>query len=270
MPFADYNAYLTQYRANQGADFQMSTAIAQTQRMADCSRLFVPAPAIPTTSVAYNKSSDRAINTFVADGGTGRLSILGARINPSGVGGVALIIIDMLNMSGGLNATLTTPQTTNLPTATLTRYTDGEGVQVGLICHANIGGTATTVTIEYTNSAGVGARVSTAMVFGGSGQSSSGNLTRIPLQAGDTGVRSVESVTLAGTTGTAGNFGVVLYKPLAFAFANDVEGANVLENVSSGRVVGQFNEVLDDACLSIFAVMSAAQAVSGTIILGEA
>lgn len=270
MPFVNYDAYLTQYRANQGADFQMSAAIAQVARMADCSRLFLPAPAIPTTSVAYNKNSDRAINTFVSDAGTGRLSILGARLNPSGASGVALIIVDILNMNGGLNATLPTPQTTNLPTAALTRYTDGEGVQVGLICHGNIGGTATTVTIEYTNSAGVGSRTSTAMLFGGSGQSSSGNLTRIPLQAGDTGVRSVQSVTLAATTGTAGNFGVVLYKPLAFAFANDVEGANVLENVSSGRVVGQFNEVLDDACLSIFAVMNTTQAVSGVVILGEA
>jgi len=270
MAFADYSAYLTAYRANQSADFQMSAGIAQTGRMSDCSRLFVPAPAIPTASVAYNKNSDRAINSQVADGGSGRLSILGARLNPSGVGGCAMMIIDMLNMSGGLNATLTTPQTTNLPTAALTRYTDGEGVQAALIMHTNVGGTATTVTVEYTNSAGVGSRVSTAMVFGGSGQSSTGNLTRIPLQAGDTGIRSVEAVTLAGTTGIAGNFGVVLYKPLAWAFANDSEGANVTDCVSTGRMLGQFNEVLDDACLSIFAVMNTAQSASGAIILGEA
>jgi hypothetical protein len=35
-------------------------------------------------------------------------------------------------------------------------------------------------------------------------------------------------------------------------------------------MLGQFNEVLDDACLSIFAVMNTAQAVAGAIILGEA
>lgn len=270
MPFADYNAYLTQYRANQGADFQTNGAIAQSQRLGDCSRLFLPAPATPTTSVVYNKNSDRAINTFVSNAGTGRLSILGGRINPNGAAGVAVFVVDILNMNGGLNATLTTPQTTNLPTAALTRYTDGEGVHAALICHANIGGTATTVTVQYTNSAGTGSRVSTAMIFGGSGQSSTGNLTRIPLQAGDTGMRSVESVTLAGTTGTAGNFGVVLYKPLAWILVNDVEGANVFDCVSTGRVLGQFNEVLDDACVSLFAVMNTAQAISGSIILGEA
>jgi hypothetical protein len=270
MPFADYNAYLTQYRANQGADFQTNGAIAQSLRLGDCSRLFLPTPATPTTSVAYNKNSDRAINTFVSNAGTGRLSILGGRINPNGAAGVAVFVVDILNMSGGLNATLTTPQTTNLPTAALTRYTDGEGVHAALICHTNIGGTATTVTVEYTNSAGTGSRVSTAMIFGGSGQSSTGNMTRIPLQAGDTGMRSVESVTLAGTTGTAGNFGVVLYKPLAWILVNDVEGANVFDCVSTGRVLGQFNEVLDDACVSLFAIMNTAQSVGGAIILGEA
>lgn len=270
MPFADYNAYLTAYRANQGADFATSSTLAQVARFGDFSRQLVPAPATPTTSVVYNKSSDRAINSFIADAGTGRLSILGARVNPTGVGGVALLVVDILNMNGGLNATLTTPQTTNLPTAALTRYTDGEGVHAALICHANIGGTATTVTVEYTNSAGTGSRVSTAMVFGGSGQSSTGNLTRIPLQAGDTGIRSVESVTLAATTGTAGNFGVVLYKPLAWILVNDSEGANVLDCVSTGRVLGQFNEVLDDACVSLFAIINVAQGVTGSLILGEA
>lgn len=270
MAFADYSAYLTAYRANQSADFQMSAAIGQVARFADCSRLLLPAPAIPTASVVYDRNSDRSINNQVADGGGSRLSILGARLNPSGVGGCAIMIVDILNMNGGLNATLTTPQTTNLPTAALTRYADGEGVHAALIAHAPLGGTATTVTVQYTNSAGVGSRVSTATVFGGSGQNAIGNLTRIPLQAGDSGMRSVESVTLAGTTGTVGNFGVVLYKPLAWIFANDSEGANVTDCVSTGRMLGQFNEVLDGACLSVFAVMNTGQSASGTVILGEA
>lgn len=272
MAFANYDAYLTQYRANQGADFQMSASIAsgQAARFLDCSRVLLPAPAVPTTSVAYNKSSDRAINTFVPDAGTGRLSILGARLNPSGLSGVAVMVVDILNMSGGLNATVTTPQTTNLPTAALTRYTNGEGVHAALLLYSGIGGTATTATVEYTNSAGTGSRVSTAVTFGGTPLNTAGILIRIPLQAGDTGIRSVESVTLAATTGTAGNFGVVLYKPIAWILANDVEGANIADCVSTGRVLGQFNEVEDDACLSIFAIFPSAQAVNGSIILGEA
>lgn len=271
MPFADVDAYIAAMRANAAADFQMSasTGVA-TPRFANLSLLFVPAPVTPTTSVAQDVTSNRAINGAIANAGSGRLSILGGRINPGGIGGVALMLVDILNISGGLDATVATAQTTNLPTAALTRYTSGEGVHAALVVHSSVGNTATTATVSYTNQAGTSGRTSTAVVFGGTGFREIGSLIRIPLQAGDTGVQSVESVTLAATSGTAGNFGVLLYKPLAFMFANDFEGANVIDCVSSGRMVGQLNEVLDDACLSGFAVMAQAQAVTGSVILGEA
>lgn len=271
MAFADLDAYLAALRLNIAADFQQSAASGfAAARLGDLSRTFVPTPATPTTSVALDKNSDRAINGAIPNAGTGRHSILSARINPALNSGVALMLVDMLNISGGLNATLTTAQTTNLPTAALTRYTSGEGVHAALVVHSQIGTTGTTVTCSYTNQSGTSGQTTTATAIGGTGLREAGVLIRLPLQAGDTGVQSVESVTLAGSTATAGAFGVVLYKPLAFIFANDVEGANVIDNVSSGRVVGQFNEVLDDACLSCFAVMATAQAVSGMILLGEA
>jgi hypothetical protein len=90
------------------------------------------------------------------------------------------------------------------------------------------------------------------------------------LQDADTGIRSVESVTLAGTTASAGSFGVVLFKPLVMVMVNDMEGATSVDNVSSGRMVGQFAEVLDNACLSLFATTASTQSVSGVILLGEA
>jgi hypothetical protein len=82
-------------------------------------------------------------------------------------------------------------------------------------------------------------------------------------------MRSVESINISATTGIAGDIGIVMYKPLAMFFANDVEGANIIDCVSTGRMAGQFNEVLDDACLSVFAIMPTQQAVSGAILLGE-
>jgi hypothetical protein len=36
----------------------------------------------------------------------------------------------------------------------------------------------------------------------------------MPLQAGDRGVKSVESLTLSASTGTAGNFGLTLFRPI--------------------------------------------------------
>jgi len=272
MAFADYDAYLTSLRQNAVADFQTATAaITTATRIGDLSRVMLPSPSTPTTSVAMDKTTDRALNSFFPNVASGkRLSVLGARINPAGVGGVALTLIDMLNISGGLNATLTTTQTTNLPTAALTRYTSGDGVHAALVVHVGFGGTATTVTCSYTNQAGTSGRTTPAVAIGGSGLNVASLLIRLPLQSGDTGFRSVESVTLAGSTGTAGNFGVVLFKPLALIMANDVEGANVMDNISSGRIVGQFAEVLDDACLTCFASMAVAQALGGAILLGEA
>jgi hypothetical protein len=271
MAFTDYNEYLSSLSLNNGADFQLSAfATTSVNRLNDASRLLLPAPTVPTASVALDKSSNRAINTNVANAGSGRLSILGARINPSAIGGIFMIIIDALNISGGLNATVTTAQTTNLPTAALTRYTSGEGVHAGIVIHTALGGTATTATISYTNQAGTSGQTSPSFVFGGSGNQGIGQILRIPLAAGDTGVQSVESITLAATTGAAGNFGIILYKPLAMMFQNDIEGATIIDCVSSGRMVGQCNEVLDDACLTFIHGANTAQAVCGTIFLGEA
>ena len=272
MAFANYSEYLTSLSLNNGADFQQVTPFASSglSRLNDGSRTIVPNPTVPTASVALSKTSNRAINTNVANKGSGRLSIVGARLNPSGIGGVFMILIDALNISGELNGTLTTPQTTNLPTAALTRYTSGEGVYAALVIHTTIGGTATTATVSYTNQAGTSGQISPAFAFGGNGNNGTGQVFRIPLLAGDTGVRSVESVTLAASTGIIGAFGVMLYKPLAMMFQNDTEGASLIDCVSTGRMVGQCNELLDDACLTFFYGANQSQAISGTIFLGEA
>jgi hypothetical protein len=270
--FADLDAYLAALRLNNAADWQMGATAVPAPRLANFSLNFVPSiGAIPTTSVALNKTDPRAINGAIPNAGSGRLSILGARINPSGVGGVAVVVVDILNISGGLDATLTTAQTTNLPTAPLTRYTDGDGVHAALVVHSIIGTGGTTATVSYTNQAGTPGRTSTGVVIGGTGFREVGTMIRLPVQAGDTGFRSIESVTLAGSTATIGNFGVMLYRPLAAFFANNVEGANIMDCISTGRMVGQMNEVLDDACLSVFGTAAASsQAVSGFILLGEA
>jgi hypothetical protein len=271
MAFADYDAYIDALNLNIAADFQMSGNSGAAGRLANLSLRFVPAPSTPTTSTTLDKSDARATNGSVSNAGSGRLSLLGGRINSRSISGVALIVVDMLNISGGLDATSTAVQTTNLPTAALTRYTTGEGVQAAIVVHASVGTTVVTATCEYTNAQGTPSRVTPAFTVGGGlGLNVLGNLYRLPLQAGDTGIQSVESVTLASTTGAAGDFGIVLFKPLAMMFANDIEGANLIDCVSTGRMVGQLNEVLDDACLSCFAVAPAVQATSGAIFLGEA
>lgn len=270
MPFANYDAYISGLKQQQFGDFQTNANTGSATRLGMLSRNFVPAPATPTTSVALDKNSDRAINSYLPNGGDGQLSILGARFNGSVSSGAMIMAVDMLNISGGLSGNNSTTQSINLPTAALTRYTTGVGVHAGIIVHTAIGTTATTVTVSYTNETGTSGRTSTAVVLGGAGFREAGVVVRIPLQAGDLGFRSVESVTLAALTGTGGDFGIVLYKPLAMFAVNDYENANLMDCVSTGRMVGQCNEVLDNACLSVFGIFNGLQFISGGLMLGEA
>lgn len=270
MAFADFDAYTNALKNRVAANFQLSSLSASSRWMNSPS-LSVPAPTNPTSSVALDKTNTRAINGEVPNGGAGRLSILGGSIGLASAGAPGpcpMLLIDILNISGGLDGTVTTAQTTNLPTAALTRYTSGEGVCIAIPQFAAVGSTATTLSVSYTNQDGTSGRVSPTIAFSGG---NNGLISRLPLQAGDTGVRSVESVTLAGSTGSAGNFGVMLYKPLAMLFPNDTEQMNVFDCVSTGKMVGQFNEVLDDACLSLIHYQYAASPViTGSIFLGEA
>jgi len=266
---ANYDEYLAALQANEGANFQTTAAIGRSARLSAAWRFFVPAPATPTTSVATDKNSGASIGPIPAVS-TGRLTLLGGRMSTGGAAGVTAIIVDLLNHSGGLSGTTTGAQTANLPTAALTRYTSGEGVMAGLIVYTAVGTTATTVTINYTNQSGTSGQISTATQIGATSYRETGALIPIPLAAGDTGVRSVESVTLAGTTGTAGNFGVCLFKPLQMMALNDVMGAMPLDAVSSGGIIGSLCEVHPDACLTLATIANTAQTVNGALILAEA
>mgnify|MGYP000633506586 CR=1 FL=1 len=114
-------------------------------------------------------------------------------------------------------------------TNALTRYTDGAGVQVMAIeVAAQVGGSQFRFT--YTNSAGVAGRVSqtvtcnTQVVNGTVITSAPTTLGTagpfIPLQDGDSGVRSIQQVEFL--TGDVGLIALVLVKPLASASIFDI------------------------------------------------
>jgi hypothetical protein len=266
MALTDFDEYIDKLKENRVADF--STSTIRVQRPNASWQSFNPTPATPTTSVALDKTSAQSMGPIPAVS-TGRLTMLGARINTSIYAAASMMVVDLLNVSGGLNGTLTTAQTTNLPTAALTRYTSGEGVMAGIVVYSIIGTTQTTVTISYTNSAGTSGRTSTATTIGGGFYRETGVLLPIPLQAGDTGIRSIESVTLAGTTGTAGNFGVCLFKPLAMISLESATGAMPLDSVSTGCIIGSLCEIHPDACLTVSAVTVVNFGITGALILSE-
>jgi hypothetical protein len=269
MALTDYQQYLDQLKENRVADFQTTTAIGRAQRLSALWPSFVPAPLVPTTSTALDNTSDVSIGP-IPPTGSGQLSILGGRLNTAGAAGVGLILIDLLNHSGGLSGTETGSQSTNLPTAPLTRYVDGEGVMAGVIIHAVVGtGITSSISINYTNTTGVSGSISPQTRIGGTGFREVRSLIPIPLAPGDTGVRSVESVTLTSSTGTAGNFGVCLFKPLAMIPLNDVMGAMPVDAVSTGGFIGTLTGIEANPCLTCAAIANTTQLVNGAIILGE-
>lgn len=269
MALADFDAYVDALKLNRAADFQTAVVTGGAGRMVAMWRSLIPAPAAPTASVALDKTSDNAIGP-IPDATSGKLQILGGRFNTSGTAGVTLIPIDLLNISAGLDATITTEQTTNLPTAALTRHTGGDGVMIGLVIYAIIGNTGTTVTVKYTNQAGVANRVSTVTSFGAGGFREAGRMMLIPLAAGDTGVRSVEGATVTATTTGAGNFGVCLFKPLMVFCLDSTTGTMPIDAVSSGGSIGSLVEFDDDACLTFMVTAPVSQTINGALLIAEA
>lgn len=154
------------------------------------------------------------------------------------------LIIDRLNHSGGLSGNIITSQTTNLPTATLTRYTSGVGVYAALHIITSVGATDSVATVTYTNSAGTAGRTGT--IVWAANTPGARTFYPVPLQADDLGVKSVESVVLSVATGAVGNFGVVLFKPLAF-IPMDIQG-RVLDCT---QIPGWNSTVEAGACLEI-------------------
>ena len=221
-----------------------TTVSASAGRVYD---MFTLAPSLVTPSTALVPDSATAGALRFSNPTSGQLSVVGARLSSQAVGGY--IIADRLSHQGGLSAIVSGAQTTNLPTAALTRYTSGDGVMMGLTIYSILGTTATTVTASYTNSSGVAGRTTQAIAFGGSANREISRLLVLPLQDGDTGIRSVESVNVVATTGTAGNFGVTLFKPLFSLVLDSTSSTNPLIGFVNGNSGGGIPTIQNDACL---------------------
>lgn len=267
MAIADLDAYKDALRSGREiVPLNISTATVVAGRAHDLWRSSVPLGAIPTTAVVPDTDTLGALGQ--RDAGSGlQNSIIGYRLSALNPG--VYIICDRLAHSGGLSGTATAEQTTNLPTPTLTRHTSGVGVMIGLTIYTGVGSTATTVSAKYTNQSGTGSRATPLVQIGASNFNAANRMILLPLQDGDSGVRSVEGVTLTATTGTVGNFGVTLFKPLYVICVESLSG------VSSGGFVtglsaGGIPAVENGACLfPISFGASTNAACGGTIIFDE-
>jgi hypothetical protein len=133
-----------------------------------------------------------------------------------------LMLVDMAMYYPGINMNLATAQTFVNGTA-LTRYTTGAGLRAALVIQTATGAIAHNISISYTNQANVSGRALPVTVAGTasavvphithSGTAANNYGPFLPLASGDTGIRSVQSLTLSAASG--GGFGALcLYKPL--------------------------------------------------------
>lgn len=172
-----------------------------------------------------------------------------------------VMLYDRLLHQGGLSGTVTTAQTVG---GTLTRYTSTESVgnEIWVEIYTAIGGTATTITASYTNQAGTAGRTTRAAAIGGTGNNEAQRMLVLQLQDGDTGVQSVQTVTLAATTGTAGSFGVTIVRPLVIAGCASAGSVTIRDLVAGLPAVA---EIKTDACLAHSVMASGTAAIHGVL-----
>lgn len=133
-----------------------------------------------------------------------------------------LQLVDVLGYYPITTVTTTTAQTLD-NTVAIPRYTTGAGVRAYLVARGTMGAGTPNITINYTNQAGATGKTNpvtvTAVTTAVAGHIVHSDPTAnhygcfIPLAAGDTGIRSIQSITLSATM-TSGSLALVLCRPI--------------------------------------------------------
>lgn len=181
-------------------------------------------------------------------------------------------LLDYLGFYGFVDESVTDEQFMD-NTVGLTRYANGKGVMLmPVVVAGHTGGQP--FTVKYVNQDGVPDRITKTAVMGTqvtngtilhsqqAGTAYVNNGPFLTLQAGDTGVRSVQSVTIGGV-GDVGLFALVLVKPLATfsLFGND--SATEVDYLVDTPTIP---EIQNDAYLNLI-VMPNGQ-IAGSTLLG--
>ncbi len=164
------------------------------------------------------------------------------------------VLSDLLVACSGISATVNTSQTVN--STALTRYTGGAGVMAIMEVTTAIGTTASNLTLTYTNQDGTGSRSTGAQAMTVS--SIVGRLlpitlgSAVPLQAGDYGIRSVQTAQLSAAM-SAGVMALHIYYPLAYCPG---VGANAYTERDSTIQIDGITELVNASgvlgCLTVY------------------
>lgn len=167
--------------------------------------------AVPGTAAAggttYNQSTQAAgFHKWTAAGG-GQANYIGrAGVTMATAG--ALHIYDLCWACSGLVGNVATAQNITGFSGLPARHTGGANLEIWVGCSGAIGATAHNITVSYTNQAGTAGR--TTVSTAGIASMPANRMLQLPLQSGDTGVQSIQSMTLSASSGTAGNLWLML------------------------------------------------------------
>ena len=148
------------------------------------------------------------------------------------------LLFDVLWVNSGLAITTTTEQsitTPTLPARDINGTTNGEGCSIALLCTSAVGlaAVASNATVTYTNSDGTGSRTATLSAIVGSQAPATpviGTLIWFNLQAGDKGVRSIQSITL-NTSWVSGSISLMITRDIATI-------GTTIPNVNAQKIIG--------------------------------
>jgi len=214
-------------------------------RLASNRLLMQPNAAAPssTSGITQDKTSARSLIMY-SDARSGRTNrFIKIIYNPSlatqNIPSSTVLIADTLIISDGLSGTSVSSQTIGTPA--LPRYSTGDGVWLLIECYTTTGATPVNCTITYTDQDGNTGQITT---FAFPTTFSAGQAFPVPLASGDTGVRAVASLQLSASTGTAGNFGVTLIKPLAIVTAD--QKTTMFDALNALQIIG------NNACITSY------------------
>ena len=180
------------------------------------------------------------------------------------------MLVDLLGFYPITTVTTTGAQSLN-NTVTLLRYTNGAGVQAIVVPSTVMGAATPTITLGYTNSAGTASRATpsapalplgntaaavSSVVYSGTGSGKYGPF--MPLANGDSGIRSVQSISLSASY-VSGVLNLLLVKPLLTLPMTTIGVAAERDLLNQ---VPSLPKVYDGACLAWMMYAGAATPVN--------
>lgn len=193
----------------------------------------------------------------------------------------ALLLMDYLLYYPFIDLDAVAEEQALVNSSSISRYTDGAGVMMMMVSQSATAGGGN-FTVNYTNQAGVSGRVTpttycVAAQPSGALVNATGAATGthpfIPLQDGDTGVRSVQSVTMGAANGGLG--AIVLVKPIQATYireecrrptsspAEDFGDASEIERI---RMQSGTPRIYDGAVLAFIGRTAAGSIASSTLV----